>query len=211
LLTKVLVEQKPDTPSNNKGDSLKPQTWLNSAIRAIWGRRNEEPIVSRKLQVEVKLKVAQIDIKNMKPLWFICPTEPLPNNIILSNDLGFNHDGSVYIDFSSTFVPDMNIIRLNDKGDIGIRIECPSCQNVTVARKGMTSILVRGEKLAESAEKQYLNTRRVGEFEMEISLDGLEEGLILNIGAMKTGFIDGVFQITVPSEKSYAMKLNDEL
>jgi HSP20 family molecular chaperone IbpA len=146
--------------------------------------------------------VRQVDVEPMKSLWFICPTEPLPNNIILSNDLRFNHDGSVYIDFSSQFVPDLNIIRLNDKGDVGIRIECPSCQHITVTQQGMTSILVRGEKIAELTEKQYLNTRRVGKFEVEISLNELDKDLILNIGAMKTDFTDGVYRITIPNYKN---------
>ncbi len=211
LLSKVLVEQKPNTLSIRKDDSEKPQSWLSRVIRAVVGSQDKELKVSNKQQVQVKLEVRQVDVGPMKSLWFICPTEPLPNNIILSNDLRFNHDGSVFIDFSSQFVPDLNIIHLNDKGDVGIRIECPSCQDVTVTRQGMTSILVRGEKNAESTEKQYLDTRRLGKFELEISLDGLDKDLILNIGALETDFTDGVYRITIPNSKSKFIVIIDEL
>jgi HSP20 family molecular chaperone IbpA len=211
LLSKVLVEKKPDTPSNSKDDSQKPQTWLSRVIRTMWGKDKKEVAVSNKQQVKVKLEVKHADVEPMKNLWFICPTEPLPDNIILSNDLRFNHDGSVYIDFSSQFVPDLNIVRLNDKGDVGIHIECPSCQQVTVTQQGMTSILVRGEKIAEPQEKHYLNTRRVGKFEVEISLDGLEKDLTLNIGSLKTDFTDGILRITIPNNKSKFIMIIDEL
>jgi hypothetical protein len=99
-------------------------------------------------------------------------------------------------------VPNINIVRLNDDGDVSIRIECPSCTYVTANRKGMTSILIQGEKVDKTFQKQYLNNRRMGKFEMEISLDGLEKDLVLNIGDMTTVFADGVATINVPSHKS---------
>jgi hypothetical protein len=42
----------------------------------------------------------------------------------------------------------------------------------------------------------------VGKFEVEISLNELDKDLILNIGAMKMDFTDGVYRITIPNYKN---------
>jgi HSP20 family molecular chaperone IbpA len=167
--------------------------------------------LSNKQQVQIELELKNVTVPSMEPLWFICPKHELPDTVTLSKNLGFNQDGSVYVDFSSQFVPNINIVRLNDNGDVSIRIECPSCVGVTANQQGMTSILIQGEKIDEPFQKQYLNTRRVGKFEMEISLDGLEKGLVLSISEMKTVFADGVITITVPSNKSKKKIMADEL
>jgi len=216
LLGKVLIKQLPEKPVNVQNASQKREDYVGRAINfvtAMWRSGSTEQLkVSNKHQVQVELEVKNVTVQTMEPLWFICPKQILSDNIILSNDLAFNQDGSIYVDFSSQFVPNLNIVRLNDDGDVGIRIECPACAHVTADRQGMTAILVQGEKMDEPSQKQYLNTRRIGKFEIQISLDGLEYGLILNIGAMKTEFSDGVITITIPSDKKGKKKIdNDEL
>lgn len=199
LLGKVLVEKQ----SENARDNLQNQKSILRTVAAWFGRDSKEELkLFNKQQVYIELEVKNVTVQSMEPLWFICPKQLLSNNVTLSNDLRFNHDGSVYVDFSSQFVPDLNIIRLNDDGDVGIYIECPTCVHVSAKRHGMTSILVEGEKLHEASEREYLNTRRIGKFEIEISLDGLEKGLILDIGDMEITFNDhSLIKIIVPSDK----------
>lgn len=206
LLSKVLIEQLPEKHSKVENDSQKGENYLTQAknyIAAKWrGGKSEELKISNKQKVQIELEVKEVPVPSIGLFWFICPKYELSNNITLSKNLGFNQDGSVYVDFSSQFVPNINIVRLNDDGDVSIRIECPSCTYVTANRKGMTSILIQGEKVDKTFQKQYLNNRRMGKFEMEISLDGLEKDLVLNIGDMTTVFADGVATINVPSHKS---------
>ncbi len=206
LLSKVLVEELPEKHSTVENDSQEGKNYLSkfaNYIAAKWpGGKSEELKISNKQQVQIELEVKSVTVQSMEPLWFICPKRALSNSITLSKNLGFNQDGSVYVDFSSQFVPDINIVRLNDNGDVSIRIECPSCTNVIANQKGMTSILIQGEKVDKIFQKQYLNTRRMGKFEMEISLDGLEKDLVLDIRDMKQAFTDGVVTINVPSHKS---------
>lgn len=205
LLSKVLVEEVPDKSSNNKDASSNSTGFIHRVvdyIAAKWSSgTNEELKVSNKQQVQIELEIQNGTVQPVETLWFICPKHSLSNNIILSKNLGFNRDGSVYVDFSSQFVPNVNIVRLNDNGDVAVRIECPLCAHITADRHGMTSILIQGEKNIEPFKKEYLNTRRVGKFEMEIVLDGLENNLILDITDMRTEFIDGVITVHIPSDK----------
>ena len=214
LLSKVLVEELPDKFSDEKIISSDSNNYLNRVanyIAAVWhgGSRNELK-VSNKQQVEIELEVKSFDIQPVGLLWFICPKHSLSNNITLSKNLAFNQDGSVYVDFSSQFVPNINIVRVNDHGDVRVRLECPLCKEVTASREGMTSILIQGEKTIEPYQVAYLNTRRVGRFEMKIKLDGLEKNLVLNIADMKTEFIDGVVTIHIPSDKSKRERVKPE-
>lgn len=195
LLSEFLIVQKSNKSSDKKTTSL----W--STIKAVFGGDNNEWKVRHKQQVKVKLEVKPLNIQTMNTLWFMCPIEPLPNNVTLSTDLKFNYDGSVYVDFSSQFIPDLNIVSLNNKGDISINIECPSCKDVTVEQQSMTSILVQGEKVAEPSGEPYFNTRRTGNFEVELSLNGLETGLIPNILSLKKQISDGIIRITIPAQK----------
>ena len=198
LLGKVLVEKEPE----NIHDASQEQRSIFSVFALFQSGRKGKLEVFNKHQVHVELEVKNVTVQSMEPLWFICPKQLLSDNVSLSNELRFNQDGSIYVDFSSQFVPDFNIFRLNEDGDVGIHIECPTCVRISAKRKTMTSIIVQGEKLNEPSKKQYLNTRRIGKFEIEISLEKLEEGLILNIGDMETTFNDdGLIKLVVPSDK----------
>lgn len=205
LLSKVLVEELPEKSSNDKDASSDPTSIFGrfkNYIRANWRSGASDDLkIFNKQQVEVELEVKNVATKPVENVWFIFPKNALPTNITLSKNLGFNQDGSVYVDFSSQFVPNINIARLNDNRDVVIRIECPLCVHVTANRHGMTSILIQGEKNLEPFKKEYFNTRRVGKFEMEVALDGLEKSLVLNIGEMRTEFTDGIITVHIPSDK----------
>ncbi|CAF1679936.1 unnamed protein product, partial [Adineta ricciae] len=174
------VETKVDANTNTITPDLDKQTKLQ---------------ISRKRQVQLELELQQLSIDELQPeaLWFICPKRPLPNNVILSKNLKFNEDGSVYIDYSSQFIPDVHIAQTNDDGDIEILIECPSCSNssIQLTVRG-TTLLVQGEKFNNRMKKDYLNTRRIGKFELQVPVAKLDDERTFDFQRRKFSFQDGI-------------------
>ncbi|CAF2137717.1 unnamed protein product [Rotaria magnacalcarata] len=216
LLGKVLIDQPPEKPANEKHTPENPKNIVQQVVSDVvawWGRDSKEQLkVYNKQQVQVELELKNVTVAAMDTLWFICPKRVLSNTVTLSKNLGFNQDGSIYVDFSSQFVPDISIVPLNDNGGVSIHIECPSCVHVTADQQGMSSILVQGEKSSELSQEPYLNTRRMGKFQVEISLEGLEKGLVLNISGMKTEVADGLVTINIPRATRGKKKIEpDEL
>ncbi|CAF1089980.1 unnamed protein product [Rotaria magnacalcarata] len=216
LLGKVLIDQPPEKPANEKHTPENPKNIVQQVVSDVvawWGRDSKEQLkVYNKQQVQVELELKNVTVAAMDTLWFICPKRVLSNTVTLSKNLGFNQDGSIYVDFSSQFVPDISIVPLNDNGGVSIHIECPSCVHVTADQQGMSSILVQGEKSSELSQEPYLNTRRMGKFQVEISLEGLGKGLVLNISGMKTEVADGLVTINIPRATRGKKKIEpDEL
>ncbi|CAF1342829.1 unnamed protein product [Adineta steineri] len=209
LLRTVLIEEELNNTTANSDKTQKNKGWFSYVVAAaFWRSDSKEFHVENKRQVQIELELKNVTFEPKITLWFICPKANLSKNIVLSKNLRFHEDGSVYVDFSSQFVPQFDIIRRNKEGDVVIRLECPLCSNVTVRRKGMTSILIVGEKSRGEIENEYFNTRRIGKFEVEVSLDKLNNShnvnnnLILDLKSMQKSNLDGVIQITIPIDTS---------
>lgn len=197
-LLKKFLEEK---PINHHEDSENKTSSPLAATVQLDNESQKELQVSRQHQVDIELEIKQLSVEELKPesLWFICPKKPLSENVILSNDLKFNEDGSVYVDYSSQFIPDIHIAQLNNYSDIQILIECPSCreESIKVNVQG-TKIIVQGEKFNSKMPKDYLNTRRVGKFELEVPVAKLENEKTFDFTKRKHYFRDGIITIIVP-------------
>jgi hypothetical protein len=197
LLSKFLIEQSQTTVSlqSNEDD-------IGGYVAAVIGRDHNQQHrieLTDKRNIHVKLKVEEFALGESHILYFICPQTPLSDTIILSKNLKFNEDGSVYIDYSSQFIPDMQVSIVNTKGDIVIKIECPSCSPKFVVGTRKTSIVVRAEKIQDVALKDYINTRRTGKFEVEIPIGKLDDDRVFDFRLVKQHFENGVIIIKVPA------------
>ena len=169
--------------------------------------------VSRKglIQVELELKHLSVEGLSLEPLWFIVPKSQLSDDVTLSKDLKFSEDGSVYIDYSSQFIPDVHIGQINELGDIQVFIECPSCSKSSVkfTVRG-TKVIVQGEKFNTIMQKDYLNTRRAGKFELEVPVSKLDDERTFDFRKIELNFSDGIIGINIPVIRSnIQLNLND--
>ena len=208
LLNRVLVEVKSSKAEQDSNDEA--AAGLASRLVGLLSR----PIIARvasstqgtrlnlahKNHVNVKLEVKELQMEMNQSLWFICSRETLGDNIELSRNLKFADDGSVNVDFSSQFIPNM-MIRQMPNGNIEIAIECPTCYetyNVTV--RG-TSIYIQGEKAISDADgsRNMLNTRLVGKFDIEVPVGKMETSHAYDFrkDALKTSYENGVITIIV--------------
>ena len=201
LLLQKFLEGNASSENVNEKDKDNTQV---AATLSTATNQQQKLHVSRKDQVKVDLEIQQLPIEELNPesLWFICPRTPLPSNVYLSKNLKFNQDGSVYIDFSSQFIPDVHIAQVNQSGDIKILIECPSCSNasIQVIVRG-TTLIVQGEKFNEIMNKDYLNTRRIGKFELEVPISRLDDSKTFDFPRRQLSFEEGIITITVPVVK----------
>ncbi|CAF4583420.1 unnamed protein product, partial [Rotaria sp. Silwood1] len=206
LLGKVLVEELPviskdnDEIFNHSNIFAKAYEFATSLFASSHENRLN---VSNKHNITVQLQLKDFQINSFETLWFICPKQTLANNIKFTKHLKFADDGSIHIDYSSQFVPDVHIFRLKDNGNIQIRIECPSCANsYNVSARG-TSILIQGEKMFENItiDKDYLNTNRIGKFEIEVPIGKWEPNSAYDFrkNAIQHIYENGVIIITVPN------------
>ena len=198
----LLLQKFLEGNSTNENDSEKDNDGTPVAATLSTASDQQKKLhVSRKDQVRVELEIQQLPVEELDPesLWFICPKTPLPGNVFLSKNLKFNLDGSVYIDFSSQFIPDVHIAQSDESGDIKILIECPSCSNssIEVIVRG-TTLIVQGEKFNEKMNKDYLNTRRIGKFELEVPISRLDDSKTFDFQRRQQTFEDGIIVITVP-------------
>lgn len=196
LLSKFLIE-----PSITAVSLQTNEEHEGGYVAAVIGRDHNKQHrieLTDKRSINIKLKVEELLLGEAK-LYFICPETPLSNTVRLSKNLKFNEDGSVYIDYSSQFIPDMQVSTVNAKGDIVIKIECPSCTpKFTVGTRKM-SIVIQAEKTQDATINDYINTRRTGKFEIEIPVGKLDEDKVFDLRSIKQRFENGVIIITVPA------------
>ncbi|CAF2956367.1 unnamed protein product [Rotaria sp. Silwood2] len=204
LLSKVLVEELPSTSErddevfNHSNIFAKAYEFATSLFASNHENRLH---ASNKRNIKVQLELKEFQINSLETLWFICPKQTFANNIKFTKHLKFAEDGSIHIDYSSQFVPDVHIFRLQESGNIQIRIECPSCANsYNVTARG-SSILIQGEKMFENIaiDKDYLNTNRIGKFEIEIPLGKWEPNSAYDYrkSAIQHIYENGVIVITI--------------
>ena len=202
LLKKYLEEttnNKVDTDNNNE-PSIGIATTLPENLD-----NPKELQVSRKglIQLELQLQHLLDEELSRDPMWFILPKSQLSANITLSKELKFSEDGSVYIDYSSQFIPDVHIAQINELGDIQVLIECPSCSksSIKVAIRG-TKVIVQGKKFNTIMQKDYLNTRRAGKFELEVPVHKLDDERTFDFRKIEHNFSDGIIGIHIPVMRS---------
>lgn len=207
LLLKKFLEEKPLHQNENTHENLFPSVPTKLTAKP---DNQQEVEVTRKIQVDIELEIKQLSVEELglEPLWFICPKKPLFENVTLSKNLKFNEDGSVYIDYSSQFIPDIHIGEANDYGDIKLVIECPSCEtsSIKVNLRGST-LIIQGEKLNNKMTKEYLNTRRNGIFELEVPVGRLNDDKTFDYQKIKTDFQNGVITIIVPVARGKTYKI----
>ncbi|CAF1486724.1 unnamed protein product [Didymodactylos carnosus] len=141
LLAIFLTEKKPE-----RKNVL--ETIFSSMVRGTlkWINGRPETDLAYKKQVRVELEAKPVSFDQLKTIYFICPKEPIPEGA-MSQNLRFNHDESVYIDFSSHFVPDMTILNEKSSGDLVLRIECPACSPKYSAKPTENGLMIiQGEK-----------------------------------------------------------------
>ncbi|CAF4019165.1 unnamed protein product, partial [Rotaria sp. Silwood1] len=169
LLSKFLIEQSPSISKQREPIEETAVGYVAAKIELDHNKQHKIQLTDKR-QINIDLEIKELILDKSQPWYFICSREPLGNNVILSKNLKFNEDGSIYIDYSSQFIPDMQVAIINQNGDVSIKIECPSCSpNFTAfAKKG--TITVQGEKIPDATLKDYVNTRRTGKFEVQIPI-----------------------------------------
>lgn len=198
LLSKFLIE--PSITAVSASTNEKNGENLAGYVAAVIARDHNQQHrieLTDKRRIDVQLKVEELLLSESNLFYFICPETPLSDTIILSKNLKFNEDGSVYIDYSSQFIPDMQVSTFNNRGDIVIKIECPSCSPKFLVRPQKTSIIIQAEKIQDVALKDYINTRRSGKFEIEIPISKLDDDRIFDFRSVKQRFENGVIIITL--------------
>lgn len=204
LLSKFLIEQTPTAPLKDEhaenGDN--PGGYVAAIIGRDHNKQHRIELTDKR-QINVKLRTEELILGDAASFFFICSETSLSDTVVLSKNLKFNEDGSVYIDYSSQFIPEIQVSLANTRGDLVIRIECPSCtRNYTVhARRG--TIIVQAEKIQDELLKDYINTRRTGKFEVEVPVGKLDEGRLYDPRSIEHTFDDGVIRINLKA-------LNDE-
>ncbi|CAF2772103.1 unnamed protein product [Rotaria sp. Silwood2] len=215
LLSKFLVDQTSNSNTHDENiNSNIFQRTSNFILRLFYDPKNTKENLKienkHKINIQLDIEKWESDVDHKVPLWFICSQEPLSENIVLSKNLKFNEDGSVYIDYSSDFIPDLHVAQLNEQGDIQIRIECPSCSPKYKIQVRGSSLFISNEKPMESMIKDYLNTRRAGKFELEVPVGNFEKDRTFDYKSITTDFKDGVMTITVPVMEDITV-INTEL
>ncbi len=78
-------------------------------------------------------------------------------------------------------------------------IECLSCSNesIKVTLKG-TKLIVQGERIGTKMSKDYLNTRKVGKFELELPVSNLDDEKAFDFTRKENYFREGIITIIVP-------------
>ncbi len=204
LLGQVLVEEYPSTDYDDV-KKVNHSTLFAKAYEFatnLFASNHENRLhVSNKRQIKVELELKQFEINSLDALWFICPKETLANNIKFSKNLKFAEDGSIRIDYSSQFVPDVHIFRVKGSRDIQIHIECPSCGNSYNVTGHGASIIIQGEKMFENIaiDKDYLSTSRIGKFEIEVPIGRWEPDSAYDFrkNAIERAYENGIIIITV--------------
>ena len=201
LLSKVLIEH----PSGDSKETVKESapeylSWFQTIKAYISPNPHQRVKLSPENPVNVKLTVESLAMDKGQTLWFICPKTPLASNVSLSRNLKFAPDGSVYVDYSSQFVPNLRVVRLTN-GDIQIGVECPSCgKSYTISTRGQ-SVVVRGEKTNAKVDgnHEYFSTNRLGQFEIEVPIGTLEKNYVYDIRktAIEHVYENGVIILTV--------------
>lgn len=198
LLLEKFLEEKPNQDHKDNIDSHASSS--ETRIKAKPDKQNEVEL-SRKDEIDVELELNTLSIEEIQSeaLWFICPKRPLSPNVTLSKNLKFNEDGSVYVDYSSQFIPNIRIAQINKVGDVQISIECPLCQksSMKVTLRG-TTLLIHGEKHMNRMTKEYLNTVRVGKFDLEVPIGKLDDEKTFDYQKRSFDFQDGVITIIIP-------------
>ena len=226
ILSKFLIEepfaafsgaQKADSSSSTGNEGLrgKISDWISGKAdeepnQKSWNERNWVSIVlgssgsvsyNYKQLINVELEVRQLSMNNrVQPIYFIAPKKPLADNVILSKNLRFQEDGSIYLDFSSSdYIPDMQTATINERGDLQIKIECPSCSpNFQIQPRG-SSITIRAVKdLREAPVKTYFNTRRSGYFEVTIPVGQYDPEHTFDFSKIQKKFENGIIIVTIP-------------
>jgi HSP20 family molecular chaperone IbpA len=203
LLSKFLIEQSRTALSSKQDVETKdsPSGSVAAVIKPGRGQQHRIEITDKR-QISVELKVEKLLLDGSNSFYFVSPEAPLSDTVILSKNLKFNEDGSVYIDYSSQFIPDMRISTINNAKDIIIKIECPSCceKDYKLSRDGNT-LNIKAEKIPDIRLTDYINTMRTGKFEVEIPLGKLFEGTVFQYSSMRHSIKDGVINISIPAEK----------
>lgn len=205
LLSKFLIEQSMTAvslkPEEKFGENTSEHGYVAAVISQDHNQQHRIELTDKR-NIHIKLKIEELLLSESKLLYFICPETSLSDTVILSNNLKFNEDGSVYIDYSSQFIPDMQVSTMNAKGDIIIKIECPSCTPKFVVSIRKRSIIVQAEKIKDVALKDYFNTRRTGKFEVEIPIGKLDEDRFFDYRSVKQRFENGVIIVTISAMNS---------
>ncbi|CAF1207628.1 unnamed protein product [Rotaria sordida] len=196
LLSKFLIEQSPSISKQQEPNEEATVGYVAAKIELDHNKQHRIRL-SDKSQINVDLEIKELIWDKLQPWYFICSREPLGNNVILSKNLKFNEDGSIYIDYSSQFIPDIQVAIMNQDGDVGIITECPSCSPNFTVRALKATIIVQGEKIPDATLKDYVNTRRTGKFEVQIPIGKLDEDKVYDFRSLKKEFSNGVIKITL--------------
>lgn len=202
LLSKVLIERAPVNADDEVKDAQQGfwRTWPFGIFALILPNREKPVKVMPQRRVQVQLEVQELNFDKDKPLWFICPKASLAENISLAKNLKFADDGSVLVDFSSHFVPGVQVFRFED-GDIQIAVECAGCENSYAVTVRGGSVIIQGEKLMTAIENSevYVDTRRGGKFEIEVPISTMEKQYAFDIRkkAIKNFYQNGLIVLTV--------------
>lgn len=203
LLKKVLVEESTSVlhPEQNKTTSYFSR--ITSGIRALVSpSTSREPLeITARRQIDVELQIQSLNIEKNQELWFICAKKPFASNVSLSKHLRFAEDGSVHVDYSSSFIPGVEVYQMAN-GDIQIAVECPSCKDSYIVSTRGNSVIIQGHKFPSIRKNTdtYVNTNRVGPFEIEVPIGSIEKRFVYDVrkGAIKNAYENGVILLTVP-------------
>ncbi|CAF4669710.1 unnamed protein product [Rotaria sp. Silwood2] len=202
LLNKFLIEKSPSISKQQEPNNETAVGYVAAKIELDYNKQHKIQLTDKR-QINVSFEIKELVLDKLNSWYFICSREPLRNDVILSKNLKFNEDGSIYIDYSSQFIPDMQVAIINQDEDVGIKIECPSCSSNFTVRVRQGSIIVQAEKISDMTLKDYVNTRRTGKFEVQIPISKLDEDKVYDFPSLKKEFSNGVIIITIP-------KLRDE-
>ncbi|CAF1422055.1 unnamed protein product [Adineta steineri] len=194
ILSRFLVEQPSASETNRRADSN--VNYVQGFIRT-GGTIDFQHKHDMVVELDIKPLITG---KKIQPISFLVPKKDLAKNVKLSQNLRFNYDGSISVDYSSnSFIPDMRVATINEKGDIQIKIECLSCSaNYKVFLRG-NSVTIKAEKLAEDVTvKDHINTLRSGRFEVTVPLMQLYQEHAFDFNKLEKKFENGIITVTIP-------------
>jgi hypothetical protein len=206
VLSKFLIRQPSSSGTNKRTDS---------SVNSVKGRISTSGTIDYqyKHEIKVELDIKPLTIgKQIQPIYFLVPKKELEKDVTLSQNLRFNYDGSISMDYSSSsFIPDMRIATINEKGDVQIKIECLSCSpDYKVILRG-TSLTIQAEKLVDDVTvKDHINTLRSGRFEVTVPIAQLDQDRSFDFTKIEKKFENGIIIITIPVI-SFDGTRNDEL
>ncbi|CAF3407999.1 unnamed protein product, partial [Rotaria sp. Silwood2] len=155
LLNKFLIEKSPSISKQQEPNNETAVGYVAAKIELDYNKQHKIQLTDKR-QINVSLEIKELVLDKLHSWYFICSREPLRNDVILSKNLKFNEDGSIYIDYSSQFIPDMQVAIINQDEDVGIKIECPSCSSNFTVRVRQGSIIVQAEKISDMTLKDYV-------------------------------------------------------